>query len=369
MRKLVILIVTLLLVGCVKEPIKIGYSNTLTGSNASFGVETMYGVQLAVHEINENGGINGHQIELIIKDDLADPDTAVKVDNELIAEGVPVIIGHGISSLAERTINNIQGKDVVMLSPTVSTKTYTGIPDNFVRIIPSNDTQGEVLCQFVSELRDIDSITVIAEQRNIAYSSEVRVAFNQCVLEKGISVIKYLPYYTGDSSEIIRLAEELESDPSDVQVMIAPSSDVISLQYYLSQIELKQDVFLSTWGTTSDILSMGANKSGLIYGVSYYHLDNTNPNFLELKNTYEDKYGKDISFAVLFGYETMMVLAEAMETSKSFDPSDILESLIDREYEGIMDMIFIDEFGDSTRKMYELILENGLFEIDHENNN
>ena len=49
------------------DPIKIGYANVLTTNQRDLGIEGMYGAQLAVKEINENGGINGRLLELIIK--------------------------------------------------------------------------------------------------------------------------------------------------------------------------------------------------------------------------------------------------------------------------------------------------------------
>jgi branched-chain amino acid transport system substrate-binding protein len=54
------------------EPIKVGFSNSLTGSSASVGVSVSRGANLQVEYINANGGINGRPIELMEADDKSD---------------------------------------------------------------------------------------------------------------------------------------------------------------------------------------------------------------------------------------------------------------------------------------------------------
>ena len=66
-----------------KEPILIGYLPALTGPSSSTGVGINRGVQLAVQEINAAGGIDGRQIELIIRDTQSDPTKAVNGAAEL----------------------------------------------------------------------------------------------------------------------------------------------------------------------------------------------------------------------------------------------------------------------------------------------
>ena len=60
-----------------KEPILIGYLPALTGPSSSTGIGINRGIQLAVQEINAAGGIDGRQIELILRDTQSDPTKAV----------------------------------------------------------------------------------------------------------------------------------------------------------------------------------------------------------------------------------------------------------------------------------------------------
>jgi branched-chain amino acid transport system substrate-binding protein len=77
-----------------KEPIPIGYLPALTGPSSSTGIGINRGIQLAVQEINDAGGIDGRQIELITRDTQSDPTKAVNGASELTrGQKVSVVLG------------------------------------------------------------------------------------------------------------------------------------------------------------------------------------------------------------------------------------------------------------------------------------
>ena len=76
------------------DPIKIGWISSLTGALSSAALAENQGVQLAVDEINKNGGILGRQIELLTRDTAGDPTKAVNFAQQLaFSDKVNVVIG------------------------------------------------------------------------------------------------------------------------------------------------------------------------------------------------------------------------------------------------------------------------------------
>jgi branched-chain amino acid transport system substrate-binding protein len=73
------------LVSAAPSPIKIGEINPLSGRLAQQGLEIHQGVEVAVAEINETGGLEGRQVELISRDDQSQPDVAIARAEELCA--------------------------------------------------------------------------------------------------------------------------------------------------------------------------------------------------------------------------------------------------------------------------------------------
>lgn len=77
-----------------KDPYKIGAVLSETGTYAGLGAPEHNTLEMEVARINEEGGVNGHPIEIVYEDDATDPDTAVAATTRLIdKEGVIAIIG------------------------------------------------------------------------------------------------------------------------------------------------------------------------------------------------------------------------------------------------------------------------------------
>ena len=93
MRKLLVGILALALCGChfSHEPIRIGLAGSFSDPA---GAPMKRAAELAVAEINAASGIRGHPVELIERDDYADPDSAVFVATDLYEAGVSAVIGH-----------------------------------------------------------------------------------------------------------------------------------------------------------------------------------------------------------------------------------------------------------------------------------
>jgi branched-chain amino acid transport system substrate-binding protein len=79
------------------EPIRIGALTSLTGNFAPWGLQVRDGMQLAVDELNEEGGVDGRQLELVVVDDQSDADAGASGIERLIEDDV-VAIGGTISS-------------------------------------------------------------------------------------------------------------------------------------------------------------------------------------------------------------------------------------------------------------------------------
>ena len=75
------------------KTLKIGVIGPFTGASADFGVPMFNGIQLAVDEINAVGGYLGRKLEIVRKDDQANPDVGLAMSKELVADKVAATIG------------------------------------------------------------------------------------------------------------------------------------------------------------------------------------------------------------------------------------------------------------------------------------
>jgi branched-chain amino acid transport system substrate-binding protein len=99
------------------QTFKIGIIGPFTGASADFGNPMLSGIKLAVDEINAVGGYLGRPLELVIKDDKANPDEGLKQSQALIAEKVSVVVGFCNTGVAAKSLEVFQTAQIPLIIP------------------------------------------------------------------------------------------------------------------------------------------------------------------------------------------------------------------------------------------------------------
>lgn len=98
-------------------PLRVGVIGPFTGPSADFGVPMLQGIQLAVEEINAVGGYLGRSIELVVKDDKADPPTGKARAEELAREKVVATLGFCNTGVAMAALDIFQNNQMPLIVP------------------------------------------------------------------------------------------------------------------------------------------------------------------------------------------------------------------------------------------------------------
>jgi branched-chain amino acid transport system substrate-binding protein len=81
--------------GVSKDEILLGSIQDLSGPIAGFGKQARLGMLLAVDEINEQGGINGRKLKILVEDSAYDPKKAVLAAQKLVNQDkIFMMVGH-----------------------------------------------------------------------------------------------------------------------------------------------------------------------------------------------------------------------------------------------------------------------------------
>ena len=123
-------------------PVRIGVVGPFTGASADFGVPMLNGIKMAVDEINAVGGYLGRPLELVIKDDQADPDQGRKVSQELLADKVVATIGFCNTGVAMKAIDLFQDAKSPLIVPCSSGTAVTAkypAPDSYIFRVQARD--------------------------------------------------------------------------------------------------------------------------------------------------------------------------------------------------------------------------------------
>jgi branched-chain amino acid transport system substrate-binding protein len=129
------------------EALKIGTLLPVTGSLSQIGPPTVAGVDLAIQEINDAGGVLGQDVEVSHKDssDADNAQVATQSVTELTSENVAAIIGAASSQVTLNVIDDVTGAEIVMISPANTSATLSGYSPFYFRTAPPDTVQGDVL--------------------------------------------------------------------------------------------------------------------------------------------------------------------------------------------------------------------------------
>ena len=130
-------------------PIKIGYAAAVTGELAAY--DSPSGVQCAIDRVNDAGGVLGRQLELVVKDMASDPVQAGTVGQELLDEGVALILGPPTDDTALPIAQVAAGSNVAVLAVTATQPALTQAADNAFMTAYGDNQSGAVAAEVAYE--------------------------------------------------------------------------------------------------------------------------------------------------------------------------------------------------------------------------
>ncbi len=214
-----------------EKPLKLGAIYPLTGPMAKMGNEELRGAELAIKEINDTGGINGHRI-ILAKADAPDPNAAVSEAERLInLEKVPLIVGSyssgvafAASTVAERSkviywemggiVDDLVKRGFKYTFRTVNNQSGVSNPPEATGIPLS--LQSEAIKEVIARKlgKDIKDTTVALINENSSYGTGSAAVVNSTLKSWGAKVLLKESYdaKTNDLSSLVLKIKKLDPD-------------------------------------------------------------------------------------------------------------------------------------------------------------
>ncbi|GAA2070390.1 ABC transporter substrate-binding protein [Aeromicrobium halocynthiae] len=193
-----------------------------TGSLAFLGPPEFAGVDLAVEEINEAGGVLGEDV-VHVKGDSGDTDSGIAPDetDRLLDAGADVIIGAASSGVSMTVIDKIMNAGAVMFSPANTSTSFDegdyAEPDLYFRTAPSDILQGAVLSNLLIQ-DGKQNVAILARQDS--YGETLAEQVGEGLEAAGSTVAATVFYGENAQSYDSQVADIAASDP-DAVLLIA----------------------------------------------------------------------------------------------------------------------------------------------------
>ena len=176
---------------------KIGGIGPVTGAAAVYGLAVKNGAQIAVDEINADGGINGYQIEFNFQDDEHDAEKSVNAYNTLKDWGVQVLMGTVTSAPCVAVADKTNADNMFQITPSGSSVECAQNPNVF-RVCFSDPDQGAASATYIAENKLAEKISVIYSSD--VYSSGIYEKFAAEAANQGLEIVD-AEAFTADSNK------------------------------------------------------------------------------------------------------------------------------------------------------------------------
>jgi branched-chain amino acid transport system substrate-binding protein len=179
--------------------IVIGEYGSLTGENATFGISTKNGIDIAVEEINKAGGILGKQVRVIVEDDQGKPEEAQTVATKLITKDkVVALLGEVASSNSIAAAPVAQQNQIPMISPSSTNIEVTRKGDFIFRVCFLDPFQGYVMAKFTTNTLKLTKVAVLRDIKQ-DYSVGLANAFIENFKKMGGMIVADESYSGSDT--------------------------------------------------------------------------------------------------------------------------------------------------------------------------
>ena len=315
----------LMFAGCAKEEsntIKIGGIFPLSGDVAVYGVECRNGVEMAISEINANGGVkfveedaNGNpvevykMIELVAEDDEGNPEKSVNAYKKLVTKDkVNTIVGSLTSGCTAAITSLAQAQKVLMVAPAATMTSITDAGDYVFRACFIDPFQGTVGGKFAAENLGKSKAAVLYDITN-DYSVGLYTNFKVAFEAAGGKVVAEESYAKGDMDFNAQLTKIKNANP-----------DVVYLPDYYATVALiakqlrAQGINTPIVGADGwDGLTENAGDEVLNgYYSNHYAEDSDSPAVQKFVGSFKAKYNKSPNSFAALGYDSVYMLKDAI---------------------------------------------------------
>ena len=154
-------------------PLKIGVIGPFTGPAAIYGLACKYGAEVAVAQINAQGGM---QIQLFEEDDEHDWEKSVNAYNKVMGDGAQMIAGTTTTKPCIEVGSVANEERVFMLTPSASSVDVIDGKDNVFQVCFTDPNQGLASAQFISEHKLATKVAIIYNNADV-YSTGIYETF------------------------------------------------------------------------------------------------------------------------------------------------------------------------------------------------
>lgn len=315
------------------DSIKVGANLEMTGGSASYGISSKNAIELAFKEINEKGGINGKQLELVVADNKSEAAEATNAMQKLVSQdNVVAVIGPNLSSsvIAASAINNsAKVLDIAPMAtnPYVTVDQASGKTKDFnYRTCFIDPFQGTVMAKFATAELGVGNAAILIDNSS-DYAKGLAQFFKENFVKEGGAVTAEESYLQKDTDFKATLTKIKATNP-DFLYVPGYYQEVGLIVKQARELGMNMPIAGGDgWDSAKMPEIAGAAALNNTYFSSLYSPEDSsdiNKNFVA---AYEKAYGQKPDVFAALSYDSALLVAEAIKNAGSTEPAKISEAM------------------------------------------
>ncbi len=345
--------------------VKIGAIEDLSGPTARYGVAIKSGFELAADEINAKGGIlGGRKIEFLVEDAAGQKDQAVNAAKKLLArDHVVALLGPTLSNemFAAGPVAVERGVPIIGTSVTAN-----GITDMGKWVFRTSLPEADVVPEALKTMAEIYGVKKVALMyaNDDAFSKSGFDVFKKSAQDAGLEIadIESFSQLDTDFSPQLTKIKALDVDALVVSALVEPASGVV-LQS--RQLGMTQPILGGNGFNSPKLVEIAGRAAEDVLVGSPWFVEKEQPENVAFVAAFRARYHADPDQFAAQAYDTMFILAEALNRAGDTDAGKLHDALLATDHDGIMGPFQFTEHRDpaSARGVVTLVVKDGRFQI------
>lgn len=314
------------------DTIKVGAILAVTGGASFLGAPEEKTITMLTEQINAEGGVNGKQIELIVKDSQGSPEKAISFAKQLIEEErVLAIIGPSTSGETMNIKGICEEGETILLSCAAAEAIVDPVAD-YVFKTPQKDSYAAIWIYRTMQAMNISRIGVVAG--NTGFGNAGKGQLEKYAPEHGID-IAIAEVYDRSATDLTGVLTKVQAN--DVQAVvnwsIVPAQSIIPKN--MRQLGMDVPLFQSHgFGNIKYVEAAGKAAEGIIFPAGRLLIAERLPDdhpqkdvLVKYKNDYESRYNEDVSTFGGHAYDAFMILVQAVRDAGTTDREMVRQAI------------------------------------------
>lgn len=344
------------------DSILLGGIGPLTGGYANYGLSVQHGAQLAVDEINANGGVNGKQLALSFQDSQGDPESAVNAYGKLMDDGMAVSLGTVFSGEMASVTAAAREDDILLLTPSGSNDQCISGNDKAFRVCFYDSYQGAAAAQYIKDNGLAEEVGILYES-DYDYSVGLYNAFVDKAAEVGLNIKETQTFTTTTATDFTTQIDALAA--SGVKVVFIPIY-AEEASTFLTQAKTKgnfaADVYFFGADGLDGILGKVEQDTSIADNVlmlTPFAADAQSEKVQTFVSAYKAAYNETPDQFAADGYDAVYAVKAAIEKAGSTSGAALAEAMTQITVEGVTGTMTWDADGNTQKAASAILYQNG----------